>query len=472
MRLFFKRKKETIASLTKPKSRKLTKPLTIAGKFFILLLLILTILATGVYIGQKNPKYSANSLFPRINLNFTKPKDSDVKFFSEIYNLIKNNYWDKTMDDVALSNLYLLAIQKLTSGNQVLLSQNEAGVEKILNETTKTMNQDSKITFIAQLSDVVLQNLKPFGRSRLYGEKMITNIQNEVKNANPDKNLYADLGVTNSAPQQEISQAYENKISELKSQGQTSEVLQKIQEVQKAYDTIGDTQARKTYDVSGVESTVSYKLISPRIFYMHFTRFSPTSLEDINRAATKVDSGNELDTLIFDLRDNIGGLVDGLPYFLGPFIGPDQYAYQLFSRGEKIDIKTKLGWLPSLIRYKKVVVLINGGCQSSTEVFAATLKKYNVGVLVGTKTRGWGTIEKIEPLNNQPSPQEKYSVLLVEQITLRDDGQSIEGLGVEPNINIASEGWETELFRRFNSQEIVTAVKDILKQDIEVLAKK
>lgn len=472
MKLFFKRKKETVSSLTKLRPRKLSKPLKLAGKVLILLLIVLSILATGVYIGQRNQKYSLSNLFSEINLKYTKSKDKDTQFFSEIYNLIKNNYWDKGVDDMPLSNLYLLAIQKLTSKTLAITSQDEQGVEKLIKEATKTMDPEHKIAFIAQLSDVVLQNLQPFGRSRLYGEKMITDIQNEVKNADPGKNLYGDLNVSNSSSQQEIAVAYESKMNELQSQKQTPEVLQEIQEVQRAYDTVGDSEARKTYDTSGVESTISYKLINPRIFYMRLTRFSPTSLEDINRSAMKVNSGNELDTLIFDLRDNIGGLVDGLPYFLGPFIGPDQYAYQLFSRGEKTNFKTTLGWLPSLIRYKKVIVLINGGGQSSTEVFAATLKKYNVGVLVGTKTRGWGTIEKIETLKTQPNPQEKYSVLLVEQLTLRDDGQPIEGLGVEPNINIANEGWENELLRRFNSQEIVSAVKELLKTDVEALTKK
>lgn len=472
MKLFLKRKKDTISSLTKTRPRKLSKPLKLAGKILILVFIALSILAAGIYIGQKNQKYSLHALLPKISFKATPQKDTDAQFFSEIYNLIKNDYWDKDMDDTALSNLYLLAIQKLTSKAQVITSQDEQGIEKLIKEATKTMDPKHKIAFIAQVSDVVLQNLQPFGRSRLYGEKMITDIQNEVKNANPGKNLYDNLKVSNSSPQQEIAIAYKSRMNELQSQKQTPEVSQKMQEVQRAYDTIGDIEARKTYDVSGVESTISYKLISPRIFYMHFTRFSPTSLEDINRSAEKVNQGDELDTLIFDLRDNIGGLVDGLPYFLGPFIGPDQYAYQLFSRGETTDFKTKLGWLPSLVRYKKVIVLINGGGQSSTEVFAATLKKYNVGILVGTKTKGWGTIEKIETLKTQPNPQEKYSVLLVQQLTLREDGQPIEGLGVEPNINIANEGWENELFRRFNSQEIVNTVKELLKPDIAALPKK
>jgi C-terminal processing protease CtpA/Prc len=121
------------------------------------------------------------------------------------------------------------------------------------------------------------------------------------------------------------------------------------------------------------------------------------------------------------------------------------------------------GWLNSLVRYKKVVILINGGSQSTAEVMAATLKKYNVGVLVGTHTKGWGTVEKVFPLDNQIAGDEKFSLFLVHHITLRDDGQPIEGRGVDPMIDITSKDWQKELLQRFGDQNLVTAVENLEK---------
>jgi len=474
MKLFFKRKKDKVSSLSYTQPKKLPKPLKLISKILAILLVVLAILGFGMYLGQK---YSIKSILPKalpkLTLKKEPKEDQNIVFFSEIYNLIKNNYWDKSMDDTGIANLYKLAIDKLTNDTKPLASPDETGIKKLVADIIKPMNEEQRKNFLTQLSDVVLQNLKPFGRSRLYVEKQVTDLTNQVKNVNPSEDLYANLGVTKETTQEQVTQTYESKLAELKAQPQTPEVQQKIASLQKAYDTIGDEDARKVYDTSGVESTVSYRLINPRIFYMHLIIFSPTTLQDINRASQRVDNkGSELDTLILDLRGNVGGLIDGLQYFLGPFIGNNQYAYQFFSRGETTDYKTKIGWLPSLMRYKKVIVLINGGCQSSTELFAVTLKKYNVGVLVGTKTKGWGTIEKVEPIKTQPFGNEKYSVLLVEQLTLREDGQSIEGLGVDPNINIANAGWEKELYQRFNNQEIVDIVKELLKPDIEALTKK
>ncbi|KPJ70546.1 hypothetical protein AMJ51_01600 [Microgenomates bacterium DG_75] len=175
-----------------------------------------------------------------------------------------------------------------------------------------------------------------------------------------------------------------------------------------------------------------------------------------------MDKGGELDTLILDLRDNVGGAIDGLPYFLGPFIGAEQYAYQFYHQGEKTDFKTRTGWLPSLVRYKKVVVLVNEGTQSSAEVMAATLKRYNVGVVVGASTKGWGTVEKVFALKTQIDPNEKYSMFLVHSLTLRDDGEPIQDKGVDPTININNPGWEEQLMAYFNYPELVEAVKEIL----------
>ena len=99
--------------------------------------------------------------------------------------------------------------------------------------------------------------------------------------------------------------------------------------------------------------------------------------------------------------------------------------------------------MPGLIRYKRMVVLINNQTQSTAELMAAVIKKYNVGVVVGTPSKGWGTIEKVFPLTKQIDPpsgeagqSEKYSIFLVHSLTLREDGQPIEGNGVLPTINI------------------------------------
>ncbi|MEK7203223.1 MAG: S41 family peptidase, partial [Patescibacteria group bacterium] len=228
-----------------------------------------------------------------------------------------------------------------------------------------------------------------------------------------------------------------------------------------------EPERKQKYDSFGIEPTILYRLIKPNILHLRITRFSPTTLDEFQKATEAVDKGEILDTLILDLRNNIGGAIDAMPYFLGPFIGKDQYAYEYYRQGEREPYKTVVGWLPSLVRYKKVIILIDDKAQSSAELMAASLKKYNVGVTVGVPTKGWGTIERVFELENQISPAEIYSMFLVHTITLRDDGEPIEGRGVEPLINVQDPSWTKELYKYFNSNEIVSVVKQLWDEGVE-----
>jgi len=303
----------------------------------------------------------------------------------------------------------------------------------------------------------------------LYSQKEETSLKNQVENKNPDIDQYKVLEVNKDASIKEIEKTYEEKTTQLTETlkkeivpEKKAEAEQKLLQVQKAFQVLSDQESKKIYDESGVEPTMEYKLLRPDIFYIHLTKFSPTTVDELFRVTTKVDKGSTLNTLIFDLRDNIGGTIDGLPYFLGPFIGNDQYAYQFYHQGAKEDFKTKIGWLPSMVRYKKVVVMINKNTQSSAEVMASVIKKYNVGILIGETSRGWGTVEKVFELKQQIDPNEKYSAFLVHSVTLREDGQPIEGRGVEPLIKLSDKDWDKQLMNYYHYEPLVSAIGEIL----------
>jgi len=395
---------------------------------------------------------------PKVN----EPKEGVLLTFTgEIYELIQSNYWEKISDD-DLSNIYQKAIEKVVGQPQTLTDHNVTGVKNMLDDVLKTIDESKKKEMVASVNDMVLVNLKPFSRSRLYSLKEEKTLSNVVNNVNPGTNHFEELGVPVTATDKQVAEAFDNKTKELEPKAKEStEAAIKLAEINQAYKVLKNSDDRKIYQTSGVEPTIDYRLMSPEIFYVHLNKFSPTSVEEFVRITAKVDQGEKLDTLIFDLRDNVGGAIDSLPVFLGPFIGPDQYAYQFFHQGVKEDYRTTVGWLNSLVRYKKVIILINENSQSSAEVMAATLKKYNVGVVVGTTTRGWGTVEKVFPLQTQIDPTEKFSVFLVHRLTLRDDGQPIEGKGVEPMISIKNTNWKKELMQRFNDENIVRAVEEI-----------
>lgn len=435
------------------------------------LVTLIAILLVGVVsvLGRRSP-FGNNweSVLPAKDIfDGTGAQNSDddkyTAFFFEVYDLIMNNYWNKLSDE-QLSNITTLAVQKVTEQEPETKPLTKNDTRLLLQKTMENMTDEEKKEFITKVADIVLANLEPFGRSRLYTSQKQQALSDTVKNIDPNADHYKALDVTKDATPEQVADAYAQKITELNQKEQTPEVQQEKAQVERAKEVLGDAGNKQVYDESGANPTIENRLISPRIAYIHITKFSPTTVDELNRVMEKYDQGDVLDTLIIDLRGNIGGAIDGLPYFLGPFIGQNQYAYQFFKRGEKQDFITKTGWLPSLVRYKKVVVLIDDQVQSSGEVFAATLKKYNVGTLVGVPTKGWGTVEAVFKINNQIDPDnETYSALLVHSLTLRDDSLPIEGRGVEPNVNINDANWQQELFKYFSSQELVNAVAGLVR---------
>ena len=401
--------------------------------------------------------------FKQQGLSSLFKKDIYLEFTSEAYDVIKQNYWEKITDE-QLTELFKLATEKVSESPQVLDTQDSKGVQEMMLRAIKDLDKDKKKEFVTNVVNIVLVNLKPFGRSQLYTMQQETQLRETVSNIDKGVDLYESLGVDKTASQEQIAQVYEEKKAELLHLKDTSpEAAQELAMAERAFAALSQEQARQTYDQTGAEPTILAQAPNPDIAYIRLTKLSPQSFEEFQTTANNIDKTQNPTALILDLRGNIGGSIDLLQYFLGPFIGQNQLAYEFFHQEEYQPFKTQVGWLASLVRYKKVVVLIDGQTQSSAEVMAAVLKKYNVGILVGVPTKGWGTVENTFPLKQTLDSSEKYSILLVHSLTLRDDNQPIEGKGVDPVININDQNWQQQLLGYFNYQALVDAVEKALR---------
>lgn len=386
------------------------------------------------------------------------PNQKYISFVFEVYDIIKDNHWQK-MEEADLNQLFLLAIQQITGLKDIQSLKDKTELQKYLSTTLSQYQDDSqKKEFSATLADVVLSNLSPLGRSRLYTKKEQDNLSNTVANINPEVDQYQILGVEKDADISQIEQSYQQKIDKLDPIKDQDE----IKKLETAKNTLTDEFNKSLYDTHGIEPSVITKILGTDTLYLRIDKFTHTTFEEMVNKLDQIYQKQKLTNLVLDLRDNIGGNIDSLPYFLGPFIGPDQYAYQFFHQDQKTDFKTKIGWLESLVPYKKVIVLINENSQSTAELMASVLKKYNVGILVGTPTKGWGTVEKIFPLKNKIDEAESHSVFLVHSLTLREDGQPIEENKVIPAVDTSQKNWPNELFKYYSDQNLVDQVKTLL----------
>lgn len=425
-------------------------------------LLFLVIFSLGVGFGYRYVQYSQSNL--QINIEKNTPKafiaKQEARFISEIYDKIKENYWNN-ISDAELLDLFKLSIDKNGGDSAVAKFENK---EKLLNSIGKqitAMNDEQKNKFIVSTVTSVLASLAPPGRSGLFTQKNEEQLKNTVSNINPDKDLYKDLGLQKDASSEEVAQNYQKKAEELR-KDDSPEAQEKLKQLTYAKEVLSNTDQKENYDTAGVEPTIFSKLIKPDVLYVQFKKFSPTSLDEFGKIFEKYKDTKELNALIFDLRSNVGGAIDATAYFLGFFLGRNQYAFDFYRKGEYLPFKTLTDKLSSISKYKQIVILIDNQTQSSAEMLAASLKKYHVGVVIGVPSKGWGTVEKVFPLDNQISQKEKYSLFLVHSITLREDNLPIEGRGVEPDINIKDPDWPQKVLEYFNNLTLVDSVKQVL----------
>ncbi|NCN82637.1 MAG: hypothetical protein GW947_01595 [Candidatus Pacebacteria bacterium] len=425
--------------------------------FIVLVIFLIGSLVGGVVIQQ--------NLLVRLLPEKQVVIDERMAFIDEVYALIKKEHWELLFDE-QLAMLFQKAIEKVTNEKIELVTTDLSGVKTALQEVlVKQEDDEGKNKLVADVVNVVLVNLQPFGRSRLLSQSDSQEILDSVTSRNPDANYFETLGLDATASSAVVAQNFKQKQQEVAKSQQTPEEKKHAQQaLERAYQALDSDAERSRYAQTGVESSLSSENLTTDIYYLQLNSFAPTTYEDIAFALKAVPPQPKQTSLIIDLRGNPGGYIDGLPNVLGAFYGPGTKAYQMLKQGQKTDLETRTDKLAGLAQFKKVVVLIDQVTGSSAEAMAASLKKYNVGVLVGVPSRGWGTMERLFSVTHQFESGQIFSVLLVQNLTLREDGIPIEGSGITPDVNITEPGWQQELLAYFNSSSLVAAVEKMAKQ--------
>ncbi len=410
-------------------------------------------LSTSIYIYR-------NSL-PLIGTPQQSPTDPFLAWTDEVYNIIKTNYWNKVSDG-DLAALYQLAAEKVANAPLTLDTKDHAGMVRMMSQALARQKDDAaKRTFVTNVAEVVLYNLQPAGRSGLLGAAQVQALRQTVANIDTSHDLYTMLGVPKDAATSSVEMAYQTKSAALKKLD-TPDAQKQLQDLSYAHEVLTNATEKQTYDATRVEPTVFTHIIAPGILYVYISKVSPTTFNEFVTAINNNDSNKSLTSLVIDLRGNIGGAVDFVQYFMGLFIGPGQYAYDFFHQGIYIHHQTPIGKLPALARYRnKTALLVDRDSKSSAELIAATFQRFNTGIVIGTNTNGWGTIENTYPIHTVIDPATSYSLLLVNSLTLRDDGQPIQGNGVSPDVSTEASTWKNDI-KKFFDQSAVAAALDAI----------
>lgn len=393
-------------------------------------------------------------------------KDVYVRFDMEAYDKILQNYWDKTKDeDLAL--LFKLSLAKAASVSADTISlptKDRAGTAKMLDNAISNLKDDgAKKNIALNTIIIVLYNLQPAGRNGLLSSKQETALRQTVSNIDTSKNLYTDLGLEKGATKTEVDKTFQAQKIALE-KDKTSEAKTRLQQLTYAHDVLTKDDTKALYDTAQIEPTIFSRVVGGKILYIDMSRVSPTTFDEFGKVIASAVKDPALDSMILDLRRNIGGSLDLAQYFLGLFLGKDQYAFDLYHQGDFKVQRTTFPQIIELKQFREIAILSDNATQSTAELLTVAFKHFNIAHVVGTTTKGWGTVENTFPINTTIDPNEKYSLLLVHSLTLRDDHQPIEGRGVEPDVDITKSNWKSQLGKFFNSKNLINALAQIAAQ--------
>ncbi len=224
-------------------------------------------------------------------------------------------------------------------------------------------------------------------------------------------------------------------------------------------------------DIIQVKS-VKYKMLDEDYGYIRIVQFQEKTARDLDNAFKELQKANkdkELKGMVLDLRNDPGGLLEQAVEVSDRFLS-DGVIVSIDGRGEKKkadENKMKFFAQKKSGDYlNPLVVLINEGSASASEIVAGALQDYKRAIIVGTKSFGKGSVQTIFPL------ADGSAVRLTTAKYYTPKGRSIQGDGVAPDITV-----ENNMVRSKDSKVVPLKEKDLInakngKDEVEKPVKK
>ena len=174
--------------------------------------------------------------------------------------------------------------------------------------------------------------------------------------------------------------------------------------------------------------SVAEQTLEPGYGYVRITTFSETTADDLNRAVAtlKRDNPGGLKGLVLDLRNNPGGVLEAGVAVADAFLNEGVI---VTADGRTPDARFRMDATPGdLIDGAGMVILVNGGTASASEIVAGALKDHGRAQLIGHKTYGKGSVQTVMPLSHGGA------VKLTTSRYFTPSGASIHGKGIVPDI--------------------------------------
>jgi C-terminal peptidase prc len=180
--------------------------------------------------------------------------------------------------------------------------------------------------------------------------------------------------------------------------------------------------------------TVENQLLDGRIGYVKVRGFHETTLQELEKALTRL-SQQKMEGLVLDLRNNPGGLLSQSVKVCNLFV--DEGVTVVSTEGRVRNQNSRfLANGGGQYRQYPIIVLINAGSASGSEIVAGALQDLQKATVIGTKSYGKGSVQTIFPL------QDGSGLRLTTAHYFTPSGRNIDHVGIVPDIELSNEGKE------------------------------
>ena len=212
-------------------------------------------------------------------------------------------------------------------------------------------------------------------------------------------------------------------------------------------------------DIIKIASIKEAVLLENKIGYIKLIEFQEHTSQDLEAAIVKLKKEG-MDSLILDVRNNPGGLLDVAVAVAEKFLPKDSLIVSTKSRvaGQNVEFKSK-----SILPYTDfpMVVLVNEGSASASEIVAGAIQDDKRGITIGTKTFGKGSVQTVMPL------KDGSALRLTTASYLTPSGRSIRGEGIIPDVVVEQVQYEETKHKKVDIFEKLEAKKEEKAPDTE-----
>ena len=229
------------------------------------------------------------------------------------------------------------------------------------------------------------------------------------------------------------------------------------------------------FDVEIIRDVIKIRSVKHEIInnigYVRLTTFSNTTTTGMEKSINEIkkELGDKFQGLILDLRNNPGGLLDQSISVTDTFLNQGAI---VSTQGRKADDTSRVfAKKGDIINGKPLIVLINSGSASASEIVAGALKDHARAIIVGTRSFGKGSVQSIIPLPGNGAMR------LTTARYYTPSGVSIQAKGIEPDIKVEAgitelkkeeleRGREENLRGALDKKDSTTKTKDNKKSEI------